>query len=217
MGNIRERAGIPWDPPESCLFLPNLKIPVFGARKAERVLLTSALRIFTPALRRSIASIAVLERGQRGHFGYLDKEKTRRIVAHCHPDGHICIRPNCQTITNIAHEAAHALTFHLRGTLPNDDFERAWTEAAGGMYRSLGFSKGQAFPCDGLLDAYGGTSFLEDVATYVGHLYAAAFGLAHPLYGAAKTDSRYHKKLELLLQYEFISQEDLDFAQPFFR
>lgn len=219
MGNIREKEDLPWDPPAAKVKIGGRKLWIFGARPEKRRQIVAMLHSFTPAMRRSVASIAILGKHRQDHFGYHDVGQTQLILAHCHgSDGHICIRRGRETLPILAHEVAHALTHQLQENPNNDDyFPKLWTEAAEERYQKNRFSPDHPFPCCGFLDEYGSTRFTEDIAMYVEYIYAAMLNLPHPLHNIPKTDHRYYKKLELLLRYKFISQEDFDFARPFFR
>lgn len=98
-------------------------------------------------------------------------------------------------------------------------FEYRWKQIAGDVYgKDLAplepdedlqtkWSDGESGPRKGVIRAYGANNYMEDVATFLEPIARKEFGFFKPL--MAK-DERYRKKLALLHEYEFISDEDYE-------
>ncbi|MBI1971219.1 hypothetical protein HYS47_05715 [Candidatus Woesearchaeota archaeon] len=112
-----------------------------------------------------------------------------------------------------------------------DDLEERWETIADDVYGttllkepeegrdySTEWKDNTKGPRQGCIRAYGCNNYLEDIATFVepiangDHEFFTREGLimppGHPLYDSAKYDPRYKQKLDLLLEYQFITEED---------
>ncbi|MBI1971218.1 hypothetical protein HYS47_05710 [Candidatus Woesearchaeota archaeon] len=98
-----------------------------------------------------------------------------------------------------------------------------WLDVAGDEYLPPGYmivTTGREPPENGFVRKYGSSNYLEDISTFVepiakeDHEFFKRNKLiqppGHPDYDPAKYDQRYKQKLDLLLEYGFITKEDYD-------
>ncbi len=126
------------------------------------------------------------------------------IVGHYHRDTkEVCLRSKYLDRETIWHEICHA--YH--DTL-SEDFDAEWLEAAGDVYQK-DYEKVK-FPRKGLLKQYASFSYIEDVATWVEEIYSyiAEMYMSHNFGKIDRSDEVYIKKLDLLLKWKFINEED---------
>ncbi len=149
----------------------------------------------------------------------LDHYSGPTIKGHCWPDGVICFNDDeAVRYKTIWHEAAHAYYFSLgrpgifgyRFYL----FTLAWFFTAGTVYNEP--TARQTFPANGLLTDYSTCNVSEDIAEFTESVYAYKLGNSGAILrrmkesGDLHKDPRYGKKLKLLAEYGFISQELCD-------
>lgn len=211
----------PRDPPNTKITVREHSILLFGANKSEKKWVREMLLRLTPAMAKAVQSISVLRScHQKEHFGFLDDDKNRPLIAHCHikPRRRTCIIKSSLNMPILAHEAAHALTFKIQGGAPS--YRRMlgeWKRVAQEYYAKNKFSKNQEFPCAGFLDDYSSRDVLEDIAMFIQYLHTTNLGPQNPFRKVKKitsVDTRYFRKLELLLKYKFIHQKDFNLIAP---
>ena len=130
------------------------------------------------------------------------------VVGHYHRDTkEVCLRANYLDRETIWHEICHA--YH--DTLP-EKFDEEWLDAADDVY-GKDYEKVK-FPVHGLLKKYASVSYVEDVATWVEEAYSCVCGLGHNLGRVDRSDPVYLKKLDLLLKWKFINEEDYMLIKP---
>ncbi len=139
---------------------------------------------------------------------------------HCWPDGVICLNEAGLKMSYHAvwHEAAHAYHFSLGepGIFGSRFYSLTlrWFFIAGTVY-NLPIA-GQQFPANGLLTGYSTSNVVEDIAEFTEAAYSYKFGYQDATLrkmkdsGKFREDPRYAKKLRLLAEYGFISQELCD-------
>jgi hypothetical protein len=210
---------VPILPPKNTINLPNSQIIVYGIEKEDPTFeyLSEALSKLPERARNSITFFVVHKDNSRKHF---DDEP-----AHCHSHSNkICILKSnfysyVDTLECIWHETAHAY-FH---TLPNSATQE-WKEISGKVYGRpydswLDFFKNG--PTKGTLTLYSLTEYGEDIAEFTKAVYAYVYLYKkHGFFGTnyfrgdLKKDPRYLRKLQFLLKWGFITQEDYHIIEP---
>lgn len=141
-------------------------------------------------------------------------------------DGVIHLKRKTFNIPTFQHECAHILTFSLEsgGSANDTSFESRWRTVAGEVYGRYvvpdteysinpgwsdnGVDNG---PRHGCVRPYGAKNFYEDVATFVEKVWGNPdffSSLIDPK--SSQYEPRYKQKLNLLLEYGFITQEQYD-------
>ncbi|TSC81778.1 MAG: hypothetical protein G01um101419_745 [Parcubacteria group bacterium Gr01-1014_19] len=141
-------------------------------------------------------------------------------AGHCWPDGVICLNEAALRVIYHAvwHEAAHAYHFSLGepGIFGSRFYSLilSWLFTAGTVYNVP--TAGQQFPANGLLTGYSTNNVFEDIAEFTEAACSYKFGYPDATLrkmkdsGKLHEDPRYAKKLRLLAEYGFISQELCD-------
>lgn len=156
------------------------------------------------------------------HFG------EEKIVGHCHRDsdtieaasppfdgvawrsGDICLKPEAVANMVFWHEVAHAYHLRLVTEAGGGRFEIEWKLVAGDVYGPENNPPEAVYPGRGLLRAYSGESFWEDVADTYMYVLAEISDERTPydllLNGGGTLV--FAKKVRLLWEYGFITAED---------
>lgn len=126
------------------------------------------------------------------------------IVGHYHrKTKEICLRSKYLDRETVWHEVCHA--YH--DTL-SEDFDNQWQDVAGDVYEK-DYEKVK-FPRRGLLKKYASYSYIEDIATWVEEIYSyvAELYMSHNFGKIDRSEEVYLQKLDLLLKWKFINEED---------
>jgi hypothetical protein len=210
----------PEDPPSSVIKVRDHQIQLRGANRHEQAYVTITMLNLAPAMSDSVQCISILKRHHQIHFGFFDDR--RPVVAHCHSKPtRICILRSGLTPNILVHETAHALTFKTQGEAPSaEGLLGDWLRVAQESYSKKRFGAEHKFPSSGFLDEYSSHNVLEDIAMFTQYAYSFHRDKASPLRKVkhiTNVDTRYFRKLELLLKYGFIHQKDFDRIVPLLR
>lgn len=135
------------------------------------------------------------------HFRQVERE-----AGHCYNNGDICLYTLRLYRGVIFHEASHAYDVWLDKKLYN--VHDPWKKAAGDVYGRGRYTPDATFPQAGILTDYGAADNDEDRAEWVKAVYSYLAGLDSPLKRVRdKHDPRYLKKLQLLRDFQYISED----------
>ena len=156
------------------------------------------------------------------------KEHLRNSSGHTYPKGIICLSEGCNDET-LFHEAAHAR--HMKLKKAKSGFSEEWKEVANFKYGrkntkrvyigrcliEVTWKDGALGPKNGCLRPYSGEHVYEDVAGFVeclGNEPSESLEMKsdhftiYPLYFCDPKEERYQKKLDLLKEYKFLTEEE---------
>lgn len=135
------------------------------------------------------------------HFKQVERE-----AGHCYSNGNICLYTLRLYRGVIFHEASHSYDAWLE--YKGYDIQGSWKKAAGDVYGRGRYAPDTTFPQAGILTSYGATDEDEDRAEWIKAVYSYLGELDSPLKRVGdKDDPRYLKKLQLLRDYKYISEE----------
>jgi len=196
--------------------LPFDVIKVTGkATTEDRQIIELALILMRREVWASVREIQI--RSDYEHFSQ-DGDTVRIVRAHRCNSGKrkICIvAGNKITAPLVWHETAHVYHYNLSDYHRAYNFYRSWMEIAGNVYHDR-----SAEPeSEGVLTYYSRRSFNEDIAEWVeeclAYLYAAGESPILKIKDR-KTDKRYRKKLTLLYEHSFFTEEQYKKLKPLF-
>jgi len=210
---------------------PNLKLtdrpsrPVYNEpqlggpelTELDKIVIREAFKVLPPAMVDAVDYVRVIQ--DKNHFRKSDQTVT--IAGHhCKEfDNTICISWIWVMRWIIWHETAHVYAarlseYHKMGEYY---FSRDWRKIAGDVYGDNYRGDPES---EGVLTAYGRTSWAEDVAEWVEYCYKYLhISKDDPVFQKPhlKTDERYRQKLALLRQYGFFSNSDYQKLTPLFQ
>ncbi|GEM_PF-1596931 len=188
---------------------PPAELTIKDAKDYEVVFIKEAVGIMTPEHKAAAKNVTIIVY-RNNDVTHFEDSTLGVVVGHFHRDTkEVCLRSKYLDRETIWHEICHA--YH--DTL-SEDFDVQWQEAAGDVYQK-DYEKVK-FPRKGLLKRYASFSYTEDIATWIEEIYSyvAEMYMSHNFGKIDRSEEVYIKKLDLLLKWKFINEEDYLIIKP---